>query len=162
MYRLHLLLLACVGGGHWFFGSHRIETRWHELWLMFDGAGLRAVSWAAAVDTKHSRYSPRHDLCTGELSFLVDVSWTYDLVGSTDFLDDVMIAHSSEPCPPPELSTASRVLRVDTPDGASIVYPFDLTPEDPGFLLLYVSLEEVCLYPPSTRPIDRSSRCRPA
>lgn len=149
-----------LGAGHWFFGNYRIDTSSHHVWLRIDEHGLQAVAWAAAVDLKNSRISPRHNLCTDKLSFLVDVSWTTDFVGSDVFLDGTRIAENADVCPPLELSTAHHELRIESPEHAPTVQHFDLTADDPGFQLLYVSTEEICIRSPSSRPADRSSQCR--
>lgn len=132
-----------LDGGHQFLGGYAIRTDWHDLWLRFVDNGLRQVTWGAAEDSKNTRLSPRRDLCTNELAFLLDVTWTYDFTGSNVYLDDELVAESTRVPPPLELSTAVHELRIEKPGYAPIVRRYRLTSSDRGDQTLRLSAQDL-------------------
>jgi hypothetical protein len=121
-----------LGGGHSFFGTHRISTTWHEVWLGFDDQRLRSVAWGAAEDSKSSRLSPKSDLCSGDLNFVLTMSWTEAFVGSTVYLDDRLVAESARVPPPLELSEGRHEIRIEKHGFRTIVRELVLTSSDRG------------------------------
>ncbi len=119
-------------GGHWFWGGHRISTSWHDLWLKFDGNGLRTVAWGAAVDSKNTRLSPRLDICDHEIAFLVNVVWTYDYTSTDVYLDGKPLGSKLDNCPPLLLGPGHHTLRVEVPGFEPVTRELRLTPEDRG------------------------------
>jgi hypothetical protein len=132
-----------LDGGHWFFGTARVSTNWHDLWLRFDNEGLQAVTWGSATDSKNTRLSPRFDLCSGDLSYLLTVTWTNDFVGANVLLDGELIEMNARVAPPIVLSTKPHELRVEVDGCLPIVRHFNLTADDRGDQSVFLSGEDL-------------------
>jgi hypothetical protein len=79
-----------VAGGHPWLGDYSVDGGRSDLALMLDKKeGLESIA-LFQVDgwrIKSTRVSPRRNLCSGELTFLLRIRWSYALLGAEVYLD---------------------------------------------------------------------------
>lgn len=77
-------------GSHPWLGRHFVRNDKTELWMQFDSdERLRSIVLSGPDGWRimSRRLSPRKNLCTGELTFIVRVNWTYEMEGAELYLD---------------------------------------------------------------------------
>jgi hypothetical protein len=82
-------------GPHPWLGKHFVRDGQTELWMQFDSEERLSSIVLSGPDgwrIMSRRLSPRRDLCTGELTFVVRVNWTYEMEGADVYLDGRPVA----------------------------------------------------------------------
>lgn len=139
-------------------GTHVIRGRRADVWLRFEGGRLQSYLLTKPHGFKGVYLTPRTDLCSGHLSFLLRVTRTAQLEGARVYLDGELIdafpwgAHF-------EVRGGRRELRIEKDGFEPIIKQLDLTAGDAGEQRLEVTGDD--LRRASAQPEPSSSQ-RPA
>ena len=113
-------------------GSHRIDGKWATVWLDFTAGELAAVASGRIDGVASMRTSPKRNLCTGELTFLLQVGWVTDLRGATIFLDGQMVEENAIGSFACQIPAGTHHLRLEKDGFLPIRRKISLEPGDPG------------------------------
>lgn len=129
-----------------------------DLVLYLDDKGLAAIA-VSKVDTPRvmsTRLTPLKCLCTGELMFLLRLTWTEELEHASIYLDGQNVAEEDWLGPYLGISAGRHELRLEKEGYEPIVKQLDFGPFDQGNPQLLFSLPTVVDPPtPPGRPADR-------
>jgi len=123
-------------------GRYYIRKWGSDLWLRFNDEGLEAVTMARVDGWRilAMRTSPRRNLCTGELAFVVRVLRTRDLEGASFYLDGNQVEMIGNMI---EMPAGRHELVIEKPGFEPIVREFQLGPEDRGDQRLDLTSEKL-------------------
>jgi PEGA domain len=127
-----------------FLGTHKISKGYADIWLRFDKNGLRSYLVTKATGFKVMRVSSRTDLCTGEISFLLRLQPSYELLSAEVYLDGERLEADFWSLPI-EISAGRHELRIEKKGYMPMIRRISLEAGDPGEIS--VSLTEVKLQP---------------
>lgn len=95
-------------------GTHRISGRVTNAWLTFSEEGLEAVALSKVHGLFQIHQSPRRNLCTGELTFFLELQWVDSFQGSKVYLDGELVAENARSGLIVEVPLGSHTLRIET------------------------------------------------
>ena len=133
------------GSARPFLGSHYISNALGsvDIWLGSEQGRLRHVTLSKVDSLKTTRLSPRRDLCTGELSFLLRIRWTQDFAGSDVYLDKQKIRRGGHDTPVLEVPAGDHELRVEKEGYEPIIRHLRFGPDDRGDQQLVLDAEDL-------------------
>jgi PEGA domain len=133
------------GNSRFFLGSHYLSNTLGsiDIWLGLEQGHLRYVTLSKIDSLKTTRLSPRRDLCTGELSFLLRIVWTQDLTGSGVYLDGRKLEKDAYAGPVIIVPAGDHELRVEKDGFEPIVRLLRFSPNDRGDQKLNLSAEDL-------------------
>lgn len=114
------------------FGTHRIDGRLADVWLSFEQGELVAVTSGYVDGVTSIRRTPQRNLCTGELTFIVTISWVQKLQGATVYWDGDKVRENGSSGLSFPASGGSHELRVVQEGYEPITRHLTFTPEDAG------------------------------
>ncbi len=124
-------------------GTHRISSSVTDVGLGFSDRGLESVSLAKVHGILQIRRSPRRNLCTGELTFFVELQWVDVFQGASVFLDDEQVAEDAHSGLIVEVPQGVHALRVETSNEGSALKQLTFRSEDPGYLFMVLGTEDL-------------------
>ena len=115
-----------------------------DLELYFDDEGLAAIaiSKVDAPKVMSTRLTPLRDLCTGELVFLLRLTWTEDLEDAIIYLNGKRVKEEDWLGPFLGITAGQHELRVEKEGYKPIMRHLDFGPSDRGNPRLLLSLPE--------------------
>lgn len=126
-------------------GTHRIDGEQADVWLGFEGGHLVTVT-AGYIDGMTSiRRTPKENLCTGELTFIVTLEWTEEFQGSSIFWDEALLKKHAFSGFQFETSAGSHELRIEKAGHQPVVKRLNFGPRDRGDQQIEVGAREVHL-----------------
>lgn len=124
-------------------GNHVIRGEDADVWLRFsDAKELESYLLTQLYGLKGVYLSPRRDLCTGTLSFLLRLSRPYELEGARVYIEGEEI--EDFPWGALHEIPGGRVeIRIEHPDYKPIIKHLDLEADDAGEQRLTLSSEDL-------------------
>jgi hypothetical protein len=113
-------------------GTHRVDGKWHDLWFTFRDDRLVSVISATIDGLTSARLSPKRNLCTGELTFFLNLEWVVPLQGADVFLDGKVVEENAASGLTLEVSSGNHELRVVKEGHEPIVKHLRFEATDPG------------------------------
>ncbi len=123
-------------------GSHGIYGKMADIWLDFQDDQLVSVTSGRVDGIASVRISPKKNICTGDLTFFVQLGWVVPLQGSTVFLDGQKVAEEASAGLMLQVSAGEHEIRVLKDGYAPITKKLILGPDDPGRYQLDFGVEE--------------------
>jgi hypothetical protein len=129
-------------------GTHWVGGKWVDLWLTFRENRLTHVISGRIDGLTSVRLSPKRNLCSGELTFFLNLEWVVPLEGADVFLDGEVIEENASSGLILEVSAGDHELRVVKEEYKPIVKHLRFEATDPG--RRYITLTSQDLHP--TKP----------
>lgn len=130
------------------FGTHRVAGQGADVWLGFEGRGLVTVTTGYINGLTSMRRTPKKDLCTGELEFVVSLEWVEELQGASVYWDDSLVKDNASSGLAFKVLAGEHVLQIEKAGYDPIVERLRLDREDRGDQRIDVTAEEL-------RPVHR-------
>jgi hypothetical protein len=127
--------LEPAAGGHPWTGNYGVRSGRFELALMLaNNGGLESIVLSQdRMMLPATRFSPRRNLCTGEVTYLLRITWSYALLGAEVYLDGREIDPRAWVRPQLlEVSGGFHELRFVKEGHEPVVRTFNLEPGDRG------------------------------
>lgn len=125
------------------FGTHRISDQTTDLGLRFTDRGLESVSLSKVYGVLQIRQSPRRNLCTGGLTFFLELQWVETFQGSAVYLDGELVAEDARSGLIVEVPLGSHTLRVETLTAGVAVKQVIFESDDSGNRLCVLTHEDL-------------------
>lgn len=123
-------------------GTHVIRGRRVDIWLRFEDGQLRSYLRTRVQGLMGVRLSPRKNLCTGELSFLLRLSRPYGLEGARVFVNGEEVEEFPWGAPH-EIPGGTVEIRVEHTDYKPVIKCLDLDAGDRGEQVLDLTLGDL-------------------
>lgn len=124
--------IVSLAGPHPWLGMYRISAGSTELWFQLKNGGLESIVLCTPDSLKTVRMSPRRDLCTGRLEFLVAVELPEELRGARIHLDGAEITHTNDTQVDLTVTVGDHELRIEQEGYMPIVRQLHFTNDDRG------------------------------